>query len=94
MQAYDYRSLGTLATIRNYQHDTDKDRFLTQIRAIVMIIEDIQGEKLKRYRPVFYDLRTGKTDKAGYTVSLFPSEIDAKERTMSRQYVKVTFEVA
>ena len=50
-----------------------------------MIIEDLRGERLKRYRPVFRDLRTGKEEAAEYTISLFPSEVLMKEHCQSTE---------
>lgn len=56
-----------------------------------MIIEQIKGEKLVSYRPRFLDIRTGKSELANYTVSLFPSEVERKQAAQSSQNIIVTY---
>lgn len=56
-----------------------------------MIIEQIKGEKLQSYRPIFIDRRDGSEDAATYTVSLFPSEVIAKQVAMSTKNIVVMF---
>ena len=55
------------------------------------VIEQLKGEKLVSYRPFFTDSRTGKTDGANYTVSLFPSEIERRQAEQSREHITVTY---
>ena len=40
-----------------------------------MITEELKGEKMETYRPIFVDRKTGTHEEASYTVSLFPSEV-------------------
>jgi len=56
-----------------------------------MVIEKIKGEKLKQYYPNFLDIRTGKSEKASYKVSLFPSEVSEKEAMQSRENIVVSY---
>jgi hypothetical protein len=57
------------------------------------IIEELRKEKLVSYRPYFTDNRTGKTDGASYTVSLFPSEIERKQAEQSRGHITLTYRI-
>jgi hypothetical protein len=56
-----------------------------------MIIEKLKGEKLKSYYPNFLDIRTGKSEKANYKVSLFPSEVLEKETMQSKGNIVVSY---
>jgi hypothetical protein len=55
-----------------------------------MIIEEMRKERLRSYRPCFLDKRTGRTAKADYTVSLFPSEVEAKARELNGKSQNIT----
>jgi hypothetical protein len=55
------------------------------------IIEELRKEKLVSYRPYFTDDRTGKTEAAGYTVSLFPSEVERKKAEQSQGHIRVEY---
>ena len=55
------------------------------------IIEQLRGERLVSYRPYFTDDRTGITDPAGYTVSLFPSEVERKQAEQAYGHITVTY---
>lgn len=57
----------------------------------MLIIEKLKGEQLKSYYPNFLDTRTGKSEKASYKVSLFPSEISEKETMQSRGNIIVSY---
>ena len=54
-------------------------------------IEKLKGELLRQYYPNFLDLRTGISERAGYKVSLFPSEVSEKQTMQSSRNIVVTY---
>ena len=58
-----------------------------------MIIEQLKGEKLNRYRPVYINRKTGEQNEAEFTISLFPSEVIDRQIAQSTDKTIVMFKV-
>ncbi len=56
-----------------------------------MKIEELQGEKMKVYRPIFIDRRTGQETEFRDTVHLFPSEVIGKQIEQSTAKTVVVY---
>ncbi len=56
-----------------------------------MIIEELKGEKLGRYKPVYINRKTGEQSEAEFTISLFPSEVIDRQIAQSTDKTIVMF---
>ncbi len=57
-----------------------------------MQITEWNGKKLRGYRAIFIDRLTGKEEKSGYIVHLYPSEVIPKQIEQSTVKTVVMYE--